>query len=105
MKGPVTFPQTPITEETFKKQGWKKEYDSDNDMEEVYQYVLNLPKQSRDPYGLQLISTTNVDKIRGIEKGCFVVQLLDCNGLGQCTTEEEIEVLYKTLTRKSIYKK
>ena len=45
------------------------------------------------------------DNIRGIEKGCFVVQLLDCNGLGQCTTEEEIEVLYKTLTRKSIYKK
>ena len=47
----------------------------------------------------------NEKKIRGIEKGCFVVQLLDCNGLGQCTTEEEIEVLYKTLTRKSIYKK
>ena len=103
MKGPVQFPQTPITEETFKKR-LEKEYDSDNEMEEIYQYTLNLPKQSRDPYGLQLISTTNVDKIRGIEKGCYVVQLLDCNGLGQCTTEEEIEVLYKTLTRKSIYK-
>ena len=82
----------------------EKRNDSDNEMEEEYQYTLNLPKQSRDPYGLQLISTTNVDKIRGIEKGCYVVQLLDCNGLGQCTTEEEIEVLYKTLTKQSIYK-
>ena len=52
MKGPVQFPQTPITEETFKKQGWKKEFDTDNEMEEIYQYVLNLPKQSKDPYGL-----------------------------------------------------
>ena len=67
MKGPVQFPQTPITEETFKKQGWKKEYDSDDGRDEVYQYTLNLPKQSRDPYGLQLISTTNKDKIRGID--------------------------------------
>ena len=75
MKGPVQFPQTPITEETFKKQGWKKEYDSDNEMEEVYQYTLNLPKQSRDPYGLQLISTTNKDKIRGIEKGLSLIHI------------------------------
>ena len=47
-------------------------------MEEVYQYTLNLPKQSRDPYGLQLISTTNVDKIRGIEEGllcCSTIRL------------------------------
>lgn len=105
MKGPVSFPQTPITEETFKKQGWKKEFDSDDEREELYQYTLPLPKDTRDPFALQLISTTNKDKIRGIDDGCYLVQLLDCGGLGQCTTEEEIEVLYKTLTRKSIYKK
>ena len=29
MKGPVQFPQTPITEETFKKQGWSKEFEDD----------------------------------------------------------------------------
>jgi hypothetical protein len=102
MKPPIPIPQTPITEETFKKQGWRKEHD-DNEMEEIYQYVLSLPKESKDPYGLSLISTSNKDKIRGVEKGCYVVQLLDCNGLGQCSTEEEIEILYKILTRKSIY--
>tara|TARA_B100000029_G_scaffold329024_1_gene321341 strand:- start:2093 stop:2404 length:312 start_codon:yes stop_codon:yes gene_type:complete len=102
MREPINIPQTPITEETFKKQGWRKEHD-DNEMEEIYQYVLPLPKESKDPYGLSLISTSNKDKIRGIEKGCYVVQLLDCGGLGQCTTEEEIEILYKILTKKSIY--
>ena len=29
MKGPVQIPQTPITEETFKKQGWTKEYEDE----------------------------------------------------------------------------
>ena len=42
MKGPVQFPQTPITEETFKKQGWKKEFDSDNEMEEMKSYTMEL---------------------------------------------------------------
>ena len=36
-------------------------------------------------------------------EGQYFVQLLDCGGLGQCFTEEEVEVLYKTLCRKSIY--
>ena len=102
MKEPINIPQTPITEETFKKQGWTKEHEN-NEMDEIYQFVLHLPKESKDPYGLCLVSTSNKDKIRGIEKGCYVVQLLDCGGLGQCTTEEEIEILYKILTKKSIY--
>jgi hypothetical protein len=102
MKPPINIPQTPITEETFQKQGWRKEYD-DNEMEEIYQYVLQLPKESKDPYGLSIISTNNKDKIKGLERGCYVVQLLECGGLGQCTTEEEIEILYRVLTKKSIY--
>lgn len=100
---PVRLPQTPITDETFKRQGWRKEVDDENPKEEVYQWILSLPKESRDPYSLQLISTTNTDRIPGITSDSYGVQLLDCNGLGTCTTEEEIEILYKTLTKKSIY--
>lgn len=100
---PVRLPQTPITDETFVRQGWKKEIDDENPKEEIYQWILSLPKESRDPYSLQLISTANTDRIPGIAKGTYGVQLLDCNGLGSCTTEEEIEILYKTLTKKSIY--
>ena len=28
MKEPINIPQTPITEETFKKQGWTKEHEN-----------------------------------------------------------------------------
>ena len=106
MKGPVQIPQTPITEETFKKQGWTKEFEDDEKGDEYY-YTINLPKNNKNPYGLQLISTSNTETLEGINQmeGQYFVQLLDCGGLGQCTTEEEIEVLYKTLTRKSIYTK
>ena len=45
MRGPVQFPQTPITEETFKKQGWKKEFDTDNEMEARCQDTLKLPRE------------------------------------------------------------
>ena len=100
---PIKIPQTPITDETFVRQGWRKEVDDENSKEEIYQWILSLPKESRDPYSLQLISTANTDRIPGIAKGTYGVQLLDCNGLGSCTTEEEIEILYKTLTKKSIY--
>ena len=100
---PIKLPQTPITDETFVKQGWRKEVDDENPKEEVYQWILSLPKESRDPYCLQLISTANTDRFPGMQKGTYGVQLLDCNGLGSCTTKEEIEILYKTLTKKSIY--
>ena len=36
MKGPVQIPQTPITEETFKKQGWTKEFEDDEKGDEYY---------------------------------------------------------------------
>ena len=104
MKGPIQIPQTPITEETFKKQGWSQEFEDEEKGDEYY-YTLNLPKNNKNPYGLQLISTSNTERIDGIDhmEGQYFVQLLDCGGLGQCHTEEEIEVLYKTLCRKSIY--
>ena len=48
MKGPVQIPQTPITEETFKKQGWTKEFEDDEKGDEYY-YTLNLPKNNKNP--------------------------------------------------------
>ena len=43
-------------------------------------------------------------KIKGLEKGQYVVEISELNGLGFCTSEEEIEVLYEMLTKQSIYK-
>ena len=38
---PIKLPQTPITDETFVKQGWRKEVDDENPKEEVYQWILS----------------------------------------------------------------
>ena len=43
MREPINIPQTPITEETFKKQGWRKEHD-DNEMEEMKIGALEIRK-------------------------------------------------------------
>ena len=53
---PVRLPQTPITDETFVRQGWKKEIDDENPKEEIYQWILSLQKESRDPYSIQFIT-------------------------------------------------
>ena len=62
MKGPVQFPQTPITEETFKKQGWSQEFEDEENGDEYY-YTLSLPKSNKNPYGIQLISTSNKERL------------------------------------------
>jgi hypothetical protein len=34
----------------------------------------------------------------GLSPGTFFIELMGTEGLGYCTTEEELEVLYKVLT-------
>lgn len=101
---PIQIEATPITEETFERQGWYKE-DTPNDEDDFHYWTLTLPKDSRDPYAPILISSPSNQSVRGLEKGEYVVEMHDFNGLGFCTSEEEIEVLYKVLTKKSIYDK
>ena len=43
-------------------------------------------------------------KNKGLKEGEYVVEINDFGGLGFCTSEEEIEVLYEMLTKQSIYK-
>ncbi len=106
----IEFPETPITEETFIKQGWIKveevdEEESEDDNEYVYYYyVLPLPKDNPDENCLMLISSCN-DEYRelGFKKGQYITELEDCYGLGLCTSVEQIEILYSCLTGKDIY--
>ena len=46
---PIKLPQTPITDETFVKQGWRKEVDDENPKEEVYQWIFCLLYTSPSP--------------------------------------------------------
>lgn len=117
----IRFPETPITEETFERQGWKKHYvdeqdgffdlDNSDDEEEEddnrpYYYTLPLPKDQRDKYRPYLVSNasdeTRALKTAGILPGNFFIEMMGTDGLGFCTTEEELEVLYTALVGENI---
>jgi len=106
MKGD-SWPLTPITEETFERQGWemfveKEEYD-DNESEEYYFFVLPLPKDNPDKNCPTLVSSCNDDyQDLGIKKGEYFVEIQDMFGLGICTSEEELEILYRSLTKSEL---
>ena len=123
------LPTTPITEKTFIRQGWEKSYigeryiddggfeedieefeDDDEEIEDdndAYYWTLPLPKSRReDPYAVVLTSnaTDELSIVRecGLQDGSFIVEIFDSDGLGLCTNEEELEVLYRALTGEEI---
>jgi hypothetical protein len=114
---------TPITEETFKRQGWvkhsvedmemfdepqyKKDNDEDNeDEDEPYFFTLPIPKNRIDRYAPMFVSNVSSDleelKNMGLKPGQYFIEMLDMDGLGFCSSEEELEILYKSLTHKYI---
>lgn len=125
MKPTKQLPLTPITEETFLAQGWKKVelgetdtdyysgYEDDGDdeddfMEGDYYWVLNLPKSRIDEYAPRLVSNRLGEReILAVDMRLrpneYVVQIDEMEGLGFCKYEEEIEVLYKALTGEDVY--
>jgi hypothetical protein len=114
---------TPITEETFKRQGWVKhsvedvemfdepQYKKDNDgddedEDEPYFFTLPIPKNRIDRYAPMFVSNVSSDleelKNMGLKPGQYFIEMLDMDGLGFCSSEEELEILYKSLTHKYI---
>lgn len=122
----IRFPETSITEETFERQGWKRHYideddgffdtgrnddeeDNEEDKDKPYYFTLPLPKNKRDKYRPYLVSnasneTTSLKEV-GLVPGCFFIEMMGTEGLGFCTTEEELEVLYYSLTGENIEEK
>ena len=122
------LPTTPITEKTFIRQGWEKSYigdryiddegfeedaeefeddEEETDGDEAYYWTLPLPKSRReDPYAIVLTSnaTDELGVVRelGLQNGSYIVEIFDSDGLGLCTNEEELEVLYRALTGEEI---
>jgi len=103
---------TPITEETFERQGWIKHNLSDlfeegeEQKTEHFFYTLPLPKSRKDMYAPNFISnsTDQVELLKeiGLKPNQFFIEIMDMDGLGFCTSEEELEVLYQFLTGKHI---
>lgn len=118
----ATLKATPITEETFIRQGWKKYLAEDfNSVDDVYEnmddeaddddegpffYTLPLPKGTLAKYAPMLVTnaTDEVEELEalGLKPNQFFIEMLDTQGLGFCATEEELEILYRALTSKYI---
>ena len=77
MKDPIVIDETPITETTFKNQGWEKKTETMGDEEYEY-WILPLPKDNPDEEAVCLISSAN-DEYEELllEKGHYVVELLN----------------------------
>jgi hypothetical protein len=103
----IEFPFIPITKETFERQGWEKveEKEISSGGEELFYhyYILPLPKDNPDDNCPVLLSSANDEwEELKIKKGEFFVEVADFFGLGLCTTEEELEILYRSLTKEEI---
>lgn len=116
------IPETPITEETFERQGWTKHsafddfddfgdeeldnIDRELDEDEPYFWTLALPKERNDKYAPVLVSNSNDDLVllqnMGLKPGQYFVEIFDLDGLGFCTSEEQLEILYYSLTKRHI---
>jgi hypothetical protein len=116
------IPETPITDETFERQGWRKHpavdyhdsrdffdnIDEEPEEGEAYFWSLPLPKDRIDTYAPILISSESDDSemliSMGLKPGQYFVEIFDFDGLGFCVSEEELEILYYSLTKKYIEK-
>lgn len=105
----IEFPTTPITDETFERQGWEmvvekeKIKGSDEEPIEYYYWVLPLPKDNPEDDCFELISCANDEwEEIGLQKGEYAVEIGNTNGLGLCLSEEELEILYRALTKEEI---
>jgi len=117
-----SIPVTPITDETFERQGWRKhpaiDYQDAKDFfnnidetpepGEAYFWSLPLPRDRTDLYAPILISNSSDDTQvlinMGLKPGQYFIEIFDFDGLGFSTSEEELEILYNALTKKQIEK-
>ena len=119
----VRLQATPLTDETFKRQGWSKHITNDyngvadfvenredveagDELDKPYFWTLPIPKGRNDKYAPRFVTNSSDDTTElvnmGLNPGQYFIEILDFDGLGFCTTEEELEILYRALTGKYI---
>lgn len=103
----IEMPLTKLTDETFERQGWRmivgEEELGDGESVEFYYWELSLPKDNPDEHAPVLISTGNDEwQEYDLEKGQYLVEIANMFGLGLCSSEEELEILYRSLTKDEI---
>jgi hypothetical protein len=119
----VRLQATPLTDETFKRQDWSKHITNDyngvadfvenredveagDELDKPYFWTLPIPKGRNDKYAPRFVTNSSDDTTElvnmGLNPGQYFIEILDLDGLGFCTTEEELEILYRALTGKYI---
>ena len=119
----VKLQVTPITDTTLERQGWvrhiskdyngtgdfienREDMDSNEETDKPYFWTLPIPKERTDRYAPRFVSNSSDDEKElvsmGLKPNQYFIEILDFDGLGFCTTEEELEVLYTALTSKYI---
>lgn len=109
-KKEIKLPMTPITESTFIRQGWKKIEGGDGmseDNEDThYYYALSIPKYRDDEFAPTFTSNSTDEQLIlkeiGLKPGQFFIELSDMDGLGFCSSEEELDILYSALCGEDI---
>jgi hypothetical protein len=105
----IILPQTKITDASFNK--WKAHrIDVDDDGEDSYHYYV-IPLIDIDEYEVQLLesiptlfSSESTEFIDENGEPVYTLRLFD-EDLPELEFEEEVEILYKLLTKKEIYLK
>lgn len=122
-KAEIKLPLTPITDATFKRQGWFRhtfstsvmseiepldddddddDIQSESDSNSAYFYILPIPKNRDDNYAPVFVSNASNEfsilKELEISPGNYFVEIMNMDGLGYCDTEEDLEILYRALT-------
>lgn len=101
----IIVPQTPITESSFNK--WKcHRLEVEDGLDSYHYYVIPLvdidEEEIRDlEYAPVLFSSESDEFFDENGKPIFTVRLFD-DDLPELTTEEEVEILYKILTKKDL---
>ena len=111
-KKEIKLPMTPITEDTFIRQGWKKVEagdgmnDDGDDEGGHYYWILPIPKFREDEFAPLLVSNATDEQLMlkeiGLKPGQFFIEISDMDGLGFCSSEEELDVLYSALCGEDI---
>lgn len=103
------MPQSPITDASFDK--WKAHrIDVEDEDDKFYYYIIPLvdidEKEIEDVEGIPALFSSESDEFVDSETGIklFTMRLFD-EDLPELTSEEEVEILYRILTKKDLIRR
>jgi hypothetical protein len=105
----IVVPHTPITDASFDK--WKAHrIDVEDDGDKFYYYVVPLvdveEKELEDVEGIPALFSSESDEFMDSETGksVFTMRLFD-EDLPELTSEQEVEILYRILTKRELFRR